>query len=103
VPVSLWQDEDHVYVEADLPGVSEPDVQLTVHQGMLFIRGERKAAEGRTYQYDGRAWGRFERVIALPEKVQTDAVQAELSNGVLRVVLPKSPETKPKTISLKAS
>jgi HSP20 family protein len=70
---------------------------------MLFIRGERKAAEGRTYQYNGRAWGHFERVIALPEKVQTDAVEAELSNGVLRVVLPKSPEAKPRTITLKAS
>jgi HSP20 family protein len=103
VPVSLWQDEEHVYIEADLPGVSEPDVDLTVHKGVLFIRGERKAEAGRQYLYDGQARGHFERVITLPEKVQADEVQAELSNGVLRVVLPKSPETKPKKITLKTS
>jgi HSP20 family protein len=103
VPVSVWQDEEHVYVEADLPGVSEPDVELTIHKGMLFIRGERKAEEGRQYLYDGRSWGHFERVLTLPEKVQAEAVQAELSNGVLRVVLPKSPEAKPKKITLKTS
>ncbi len=99
-PMSLWRDEDHFYVEADLPGVSEQDIELTVHQDVLTIRGERKAAEDRRYLYDGRTWGRFERTITLPEKVQTDGVQAELKDGVLRVVLPVSPETKPRTIAL---
>jgi HSP20 family protein len=103
VPVSLWEDEDHVYIEADLPGVCEQDVELTVHKGMLFIRGERKAGEARQYLYDGRAWGHFERVITLPEKVDGDNVQAELVNGVLRIALPKTPESKPKKIALKTS
>lgn len=103
VPVSVWQDVDHVYIEADLPGVRQQDVELVVHQGMLFIRGERKAEEGRQYLYDGRAWGHFERVISLPEKVQADDVQAELTDGVLRLALPKAPESKPKKILLKSS
>ena len=103
VPVSLWQDEDDIYVEAELPGISDQDVELTVHKGMLFIRGERKSEEGRSYLYNGRTWGRFERVITLPEEVQADNVEAELAHGVLRVVLPKRPETKPKKITLKTS
>jgi HSP20 family protein len=103
VPVSLWQDEDHVYIEAELPGLTDQDVDVTVHNGMLFIRGERKPEEGRQYLYNGRTWGRFERVITLPEAVDADTVQAELTNGILRVTLPKSPEAKPKKITLKTS
>jgi HSP20 family protein len=103
VPVSLWQDEDHVYIEAELPGLTDQDVDVTVHNGMLFIRGERKPEEGRQYLYNGRTWGRFERVITLPEAVDADNVQADLTNGILRVALPKSPEAKPKKIVLKTS
>jgi HSP20 family protein len=103
VPISLWEDNDHIYVEADLPGMSDQDVEVTVHKGVLFIRGERKAEEGRQYLYNGRTWGRFERAITLPDEVDTAAVQAELSQGVLRVALPKSPETKPRKISLASS
>jgi HSP20 family protein len=103
VPVAMWQDDDHLYVEAELPGVAEADVDVTVHNGMLFIRGERRPEEGRTYLYNGRSFGRFERVVTLPEAVDTDAVQAELTNGMLRVALPKRPEAKPKKIALKTS
>jgi HSP20 family protein len=103
VPVSIWQDDDHVYVEADLPGLTDQDVEVTVYNGMLFIRGERKLEEGRQYLYNGRTWGRFERVITLPEAVDAENVQADLSHGVLRVALPKSPEAKPKKIALKSS
>jgi HSP20 family protein len=103
VPISLWQDEDQIYVEADLPGMSDQDVEVTVDKGVLLIRGERKVEEGRQYLYDSRSRGRFERTIKLPDKVDTAAVQAELSQGVLRVVLPKSPETKPRKVTLKSS
>src|SRR5262249_52743236 len=100
VPVSLWEDEGHVTIEAELPGLTDQDVEVTVHNGMLFIRGERKE-EARNYLYNGRKWGRFERVIRLPEAVDAENVQAELTNGILRVALPKSPEAKPKKIALK--
>lgn len=103
VPISLWHDDDHIYVEADLPGMSDQDVEVMVHKGVLFIRGERKPEEGRQYLYNGRTWGRFERTITLPDEVDADAVQAELTNGVLRLTLPKSPETKPRKIALRTS
>jgi HSP20 family protein len=102
-PVSLWQDEDHIYVEADLPGMADEDVEVTVHNGVLYIRGERKPEEGRQYLFNGRSFGRFERAITLPDAVDTEAVQAELTRGVLRVSMPKRPETKPRKITLKSS
>lgn len=103
LPISVWHDDDNIYVEADLPGLSDQDVEVTVHKGVLYIRGERKAEDGRNYLYNGRTWGRFERAISLPEQVNAEAVQAELSQGVLRVTLPKSPETKPRKIELRTS
>jgi len=103
MPVSLWDDEDHFFIEAELPGVMDNDVDITVHNGMLFIRGERKPAEGRRYLYNGRSFGRFERVIALPEAVKTDDVQATMKDGILSITLPKSPEAKPKKITLQTS
>jgi len=102
-PLAMWEDDDHIGIEAELPGVAEKDLDITVHNGMLFIRGERKPEEGRRYLYNGRSYGRFERVISLPEAVDTDGVQAALKDGVLSIDLPKSPEAKPKKISLKTS
>jgi len=103
MPVALWDDEDHFFVEAELPGVMEKDVDVTVHNGTLFIRGERLPEQGRHYLYNGRSFGRFERVITLPEAVQTYDVQATLKDGILSITLPKSPEAKPKKIALRAS
>jgi len=102
MPLAMWQDDDHFYVEVELPGVSDQDLDITVHNGMLSIRGERKPEEGRRYLYNGRSYGRFERVITLPEAVQTDDVQATLKDGILSLTLPKSPEAKPKKITLQA-
>ena len=102
MPVAVWDDEDHFFIEAELPGVMDSDVDVTVHNGMLFIRGERRPEEGRRYLYNGRSFGRFERVITLPEAVKTDDVQATLKDGILSITLPKSPEAKPKKITLQA-
>jgi len=102
-PLAMWEDDDRVSIEAEVPGVTEKDLEITVHNGMLFIRGERRPEEGRNYLYDGRSYGRFERVVALPQGVNTDEVQADLRNGVLRIDLPKNPEARPKKIALKTS
>ena len=101
LPLAMWEDDDHIYVEAEAPGVSENDVEVTFHNGMLFIRGERKPLMGRTYLYNGQSFGRFERVVRLPDTVSTDEVEATLTNGLLCIALPKSPDAKPKKITLK--
>lgn len=102
-PFSIWEDEDHFTIEADVPGVAESDLEVTVRDGMLFIRGERKAEEGRTYLYNSRPFGQFERVLSLPAAAVPEGVQASLNNGVLRVVLAKRPESKPHRIAIQAS
>lgn len=99
-PVAIWQDEDHVYVEAELPGVSEADLDMTVHRGELTIQGERKPAEGRKYLYNGRQFGKFRRTITLPEEVNAEAVEARLTDGVLLITCPKRAETKPRKIQV---
>ncbi len=103
VPVAVWEDDDHFYVEAELPGMAEHALDLTVQNGMLFIRGERKPAEGRTYLYDNRFYGRVERVVTLPDAIDTDNMEAKLVAGVLTITFPKSPKAKAKKIAIKTS
>ncbi len=100
VPVAMWDDEDHVYIEAELPGVTEQDVEITAHNGMLYIRGEARMPEGRNYLYNGRHFGRFERVFALPATVDPNNVNARLADGLLYIELNKSAEAKPKRIAV---
>lgn len=103
LPVAMWEDDDHIFIEAELPGVADKDVDVTVHNGLLFIRGERRPVEGRNYLYNGRGYGRFERVITLPEAVDTDHVQARLADGLLCLELTKTPESKPKKVTVQTS
>jgi HSP20 family protein len=83
--------------------MTENDLDLTVQNGMLFVRGERKPAEGRSYLYDNRFYGRIERVVTLPEAIDTDNMDAKLVAGVLSVTFPKSPRAKAKKITIKTS
>jgi len=100
-PVAMWEDDDQIHIEVELPGVSEQDIEVMVHNGKLFIRGERKAEEGRRYLVNGRSFGQFEQTVTLPEAVNAEGVKATLINGVLGIDLPKSPEAKPRKITLK--
>lgn len=99
-PVSMWEDDDHLYVEMEVPGVAEQDLDITVLKDQLVLRAERKAEEGRRYLYNSRPFGRFERMISLPEPIDAEQARAELEHGVLRISCAKRPESKPKKISL---
>ena len=92
-PVTLWDDEKHVYLEVDLPGFQIDHVELTMQDGRLWIRGERKAPQrqGKCW-YNERRYGRFERVISMSDTVDPNSVEAELSNGVLYITLAKRRE-----------
>jgi HSP20 family protein len=100
-PVAMWQDEDNLHIEVEMPGVAEQDVDVTVHQGTVYIRAERKPEQGREYLYNGRWFGQFERAITLPDAVNTSDVEATLANGVLSLNFRKAAEAKPKKITLK--
>ncbi len=67
VPVSMWQDDNNIYVEADLPGVPDKDLEITVHNRVLTIKAQRREEESRKYTFNGRTFGVLERAIVLPE------------------------------------
>lgn len=99
-PHALWQDEDAVYVELDAPGLTDKDIDITVQGDDLHVRAERKTDE-KANGYDTRAFGRFEQWVRLPVAVDTEKVEAKLTNGVLRVKLPKSAAAKARKIAVR--
>jgi HSP20 family protein len=99
MPLSAWQDENNVYIEADAPGLTENDLEVSVHDGMVTIRGERKC-ERKGEGYDSRTYGRFEQQVNLPTPVDADRVEAKLAHGVLSLTFPKSEAAKPRKIAI---
>ncbi len=96
---------DAYLFRADLPGVAEKDVEISLTGNRLTVNGKREAEEreeGENYYALERSYGAFTRSFTLPEGVDADKVDAELRNGVLTVRIPKLPETLPKKISVKA-
>lgn len=102
--IDLYQTEDEVVVKAALPGFRPDDVQLSVENNVLTLRGEFKPQNGQnaTYHIHEQRHGSFERSIPLPVDVETDKAQADFENGILTVTLPKAETVKPKTINIKA-
>jgi HSP20 family protein len=101
MPLSAWQDENNVYIQVDAPGLTENDLEVSVHDGMLTIRGERKC-ERKAEGYDSRTYGRFEQRVSLPTRVDVERVEAELAHGVLSLTFPKSEDAKPRKIAVKS-
>lgn len=103
--MDLVESGDHFVLRADLPGLSEEDVNIEVEDRVLTISGERKAEH--EVDKDGfhrieRAFGSFSRSLTLPEGIDADAVQASFDRGVLEVRIPKPEERKPRKISIGA-
>jgi HSP20 family protein len=96
---------DAILLRAELPGMSEKELELTVTGATVTLKGERKAEApaGYTTHRNERAAFRFARTFELGTKVDPDKVQASLKNGVLTVTLPKAAEAQPKQIQVKAS
>jgi HSP20 family protein len=89
---------------ADLPGIDDKDLDITMTGNRLTISGKREAAthaeDDRFYAYE-RSYGSFTRAFTLPEGVDVDGADADLKNGVLTISIPKRPEHQPRTISLR--
>jgi HSP20 family protein len=89
--LELGESDREIRITAELPGLDEKDVELSIADGMLTLRGEKKAeVEDGERGYSERAYGRFERRIALPRGIEQDKAHATFRNGVLSIVLPKS-------------
>jgi HSP20 family protein len=102
-PMDLVETDDHFVLRADLPGLSEGDVNIELEDNVLTVSGERKAEheerkEG--YYRVERASGTFSRSLTLPEGIDPDAVQASFDRGVLEVRIPKPEERKPRKVAI---
>lgn len=90
--MNVSETEHEVRITAELPGVSERDVDITLDDDMLTIRGEKrmeKKEDREHYHFVERSFGQFRRTLRIPHSVNPDQVQARVENGVLTVILPK--------------
>jgi HSP20 family protein len=102
--VDIYEDKDAIFVKAELPGVKSEDVQLHVENNILTLSGERKLEKKEDregYHRVERSYGTFTRSFALPNSVAADQVEAELTDGVLNVRIPKKATPQPKRITVK--
>ncbi len=102
--INILERENAMVITADLPGLKAEDVEVTVDEGTLSIRGERKleeASEGETYHRVERLYGLFERTFTLPNSVDVDKIEARFSNGEMILTLPKREESKPRSVKIK--
>ena len=102
--VNVCEDKENFYVSAELPGLETKEIQISATGKNLTISGKRKiASEGEDVKYHRREreGGQFNRVIALPNDIQIDKIEAGYSDGILCVTIPKAEEARPKSITVK--
>jgi len=95
--VDIVEDDREVRVSAELPGMHDDDIEVTVSRNALVISGEKreeKQEKGRGYRYAERSYGSFRRSVPLPAEVSQDKVNAVFEHGVLTVTLPKVKESR---------
>lgn len=103
--LNVWQNGEAVAVVAEVPGVEPQDIEIAVKDDALTISGERRAPElpaGASWQRRERAFGRFNRAIRLPFRVDPDQVEARFADGVLRIALRRPEADRPRRIEIKA-
>jgi len=102
--VDVREDQDHLYVEAELPGFKKDEVDITLENQTLTITAERKVEDEKQrkggYLLRERRYARFQRSFTLPPTVDERTVDAKLSDGVLKITLNKREETKPRKINV---
>ena len=89
--MDIHQDDKQVEITAELPGVKEEDIDITIDDGVLTLRGEKKSTrEDKESGYRERSYGSFERRLTLPSNIDEDNCSADFKDGVLTITLPKS-------------
>ena len=102
--LDISERKDAYLVTVELPGLKSEDLDITMEDGLLTIKGERQfTSESSEQQFHRveRRYGAFRRSITLPAQVQADHIEATFDNGVLQIVVPKAEEAKPKRIQVR--
>jgi HSP20 family protein len=104
--LDLYEDKDNFIVTLELPGMKKNEIDISLHDGVLTVSGERKdereQTEGKTFRSE-RYFGKFQRSLTLPTAVDANKVKASYKDGVLSISLPKNEEAKPKQIAVSIS
>jgi len=103
--VDIYSASDDIVILADMPGVAEKDIDITLEKDVLTINGYIHTVdgpEGYELVHGEYGVGDYQRSFTLPDEVDRDNIEASLSNGVLRVTLPKAPEAQTRKITVKA-
>jgi HSP20 family protein len=103
--IDVYEDKDNLFVRAEVPGMKKDEIEISLHEGVLTLSGERKLEKEYEKANSHRAErfaGRFQRSLTLPHPVDGAKVRATYKDGILAVTLPKAEEAKPKQISVSA-
>ena len=101
--VDVAETGDEIVVTVELPGVQQDDVDITVADDILTLKGEKKEEKEikkENYHRVERSYGSFQRSISLPTGVQSEKAKAKYKDGVLQITIPKAEEAKPKQIKI---
>ncbi len=100
--LDLYQNNDNVVAVVEIPGMRKEDIDISLHDGMLTIAGERQpsSSEGDNDERTERFTGKFRRSVTLPTRVDASKVNASYKDGILTVTLPKAEEAKPKKVAV---
>ncbi len=101
--VDIFETENELVLSAEVPGINEKDIEIKIEDNTLTLRGERnfeKETKEENYHRIERAYGSFFRSFSLPLYINQDTIKAEHLNGVLKIVMPKKPELKPRQVKI---
>jgi len=104
-PVDIWEDENSIYLKADLPDIDPKDIDIKIEGNRLLLQGQRKfenEVKEENFHRIERAYGTFARTFTLPHNVASDKIQATYKDGVLNLTLPKREDSKPRKIQITA-
>jgi HSP20 family protein len=103
--IEISETDKAIEVSAEMPGLERKDVEISIEDDTLTIRGEKKIEEDnnkdKNVQHSERSYGVFLRVLQLPPGIDPASVQATMSNGVLKITIPKPAKPEPKKIEVK--
>ncbi len=101
--VNFYEYEDRYLMTAELPGVRREELDLSIADGVLTLKGQRGNPDpvaDNDYRRAERPRGLWQRSLRLPERIEVDQLKAELNHGILKVTFPKAPESKPRQIPI---
>lgn len=104
--VDVSETDKEIHVEAEIPGMNPKDINVSLHDGVLTLHGERKhehEEKDENFHRIERSYGSFSRSFRLPAEVDADKVEADYKDGVLKIRLPKTKESSVKKIEVKAA